>query len=816
MLVSGAVALVYEVVWQRQLALLLGSSAPATASVLGAYFAGLGLGALVVGRFARRWQRPLRAYAVLEFGIGAGALLVAPGLDALAGIYPVVFQHLADHGAAFLAVRTLTAFVVLLPATFCLGGTLPLLGPLLDRGRHELGRTAGWLYVVNTLGAAVGAVAAPFLLLPWLGLAGSVQLCAALNATLAFIALALDFRLAPTAPPATEAIAPAAAGQLDPWWPAALLSGAGTFALQVLWNRAFAQIHENSLHAFAAIVATVILALAIGGQLARLALARAFHPRRLTGGAWCLAGLVVAASPWLFLAQSHQLAYAPATGVAALGHLLVLSSAVLLLPMLLLGVALPAIMEAAGREPGASPGRTLGRLLAANTLGSILGALLAGYALPAALGLWRSVTWLGLLLVLAGVWLLVAHRWHRHRRGLGLALAVVALASFGPIAALDLPRVRLESDQGERLLALTESAHGVTAVVERDGSRRLKLNNHYGLGGTASTGDERFQAHLPLLLHPAPRRVAFLGLGTGISAGGATFHSVGQITVVELVPEVVAASRAFFGEANRRVLDDRRTRIVADDARNFLRGSGETFDVIVGDLVVPWRQGEGSLFTLEQFAAARRSLRPDGLFCQWLPLFQLDSAGFEILVRTFLTVFPHAELWRGDFSPTQPALALIGRADDTRSDLALIERRLPQLQPDPANPQLQHPANIWMSYVGPLAPADLSPTDLRLNREDRLWLELLGRPASTADSSTAPFVGRPLQAWLAALSARAAAREPSLREDHLAALSAGEALADFTQSLADDDRAGAATAYARLRERLPPAAFQALFPAADR
>ncbi len=193
--VSGAVALVYEIVWQRQFALVFGSAAPATAAVLAAYFAGLGAGSLMVGRWAKNWSRPLRAYALLELSVGLGALLVSPLLAGFELAYPALFQSLTGRPGLFIAARIAVAFATLFLPTFCMGGTLPLLGQLVDHGQKRLGLTAGWLYVVNTIGAGLGALAVPFLLLPRLGLSGSVWLGAALNGTLALVAWWLDRRI---------------------------------------------------------------------------------------------------------------------------------------------------------------------------------------------------------------------------------------------------------------------------------------------------------------------------------------------------------------------------------------------------------------------------------------------------------------------------------------------------------------------------------------------------------------------------------------------------------------------------------------------
>lgn len=832
--VSGAVALVYEIVWQRQFALLFGSASPATAAVLAGYFAGLGLGALVVGRFAARWSRPLRAYALLEMSVGLGALLVAPLLSGFEHLYPWLFGMLSGHPGLFTAVRTAVVFAAVLIPTFCMGGTLPLLGQWVDRGCQQLGISVGWFYVVNTAGAGLGALAVPFIFLPQLGLAKTIWLCASVNGLLSLAAWLLDKGYGSGAKPLaagsinatqpSEELMPrplkkirrklvADHGLAQPIALLAFISGFVTFALQVLWNRAFAQVHENSMYSFSVIVAVIIFALALGAQLARFGLRRGIGPPRLLGGAWTIAGLVLIGAPSLFLALSDNLSYLPSsrdwTGYAL--HLVGLATAVLLIPMALLGVGLPALMEQAGRASGSGAGRVLGRLLAVNIAGSVVGALAAGFLFPQWLGMWSTLLWLAALILTAGFWQLV--RWPnagRQKRS-GLFFALVWLMAVWPLRHLDLPRVQLAADQSERLVALTEGTYGITAVVERPGSRRLKLNNHYGLGGTASTGDERMQAHIPLLLHPAPRRVAFLGLGTGITAGGALYHPVETVTVVELVPEVVVAAREYFQKANGSVIDDKRTRVVADDARNFLRGSPEKFDVIVGDLVVPWRQGEGSLFTLEQFVAARDSLAPGGLYCQWLPLFQLSEAEVGILTRTFLEVFPHAQVWRGDFSPTEPAIAMIGSTGDLKFDPSRTTRRLAEMKGDAANPQLQTAEGFWMSLVGNLENADLPPEDPRLNSEDRPWIELLGPMLHTGGSESSLFTGRRLQAWLDRVTIRSHGSLSLLPERESTGVKAGRVLAEMTLSVSENDRAGAIAAQKRLKQMLPDKTFRQLF-----
>jgi spermidine synthase len=339
----------------------------------------------------------------------------------------------------------------------------------------------------------------------------------------------------------------------------------------------------------------------------------------------------------------------------------------------------------------------------------------------------------------------------------------------------------------------------------------MKLNNYYVLGGTASVGDERMGAHIPLLLHPAPRNAAFLGLGTGITASGALFHPVQNITAIEMVPDVAAAARRYFADANAGLLDQSRTRLVLDDARNYLRGSVDKFDVIVGDLVVPWREGEGSLFTIEHFTAARQRLAPGGIFCVWLPFFQLSPREVEILARTFLTVFPQAMIWRGDFSPIEPAVALIGSVEPHKLDASALARRLTEMRPDPSNPQLREPAALWMQFVGLLRMEDLSSSDALINSENRPIIELLGPTMVAADGTKTLFTGRSLLQWESKLLSNPTT-SASLQPPEKSAASAGMLLYEFTTLTSENRPSEAAAIQSKLQTILSPELFRAIFP----
>jgi len=193
-------------------------------------------------------------------------------------------------------------------------------------------------------------------------------------------------------------------------------------------------------------------------------------------------------------------------------------------------------------------------------------------------------------------------------------------------------------------------------------------------------------------------------------------------------------------------------KLVCDDARTFLRGRERRFDVIVGDLVVPWRAGESALYTAEHFARARAALAPGGLFCQWLPAYQLTVEQFDSIAATFLDVFSRATLWRGDLVAALPTLGLIGHLADV--DPAAVAASARSLAPklDAASPYLVHPAGVWLDLIGVL---DLSAPRFRAARRhsrDSPWLELSG-PSHGRRGEAPVLTGAPLELLLAEVGA---------------------------------------------------------------
>jgi spermidine synthase len=253
----------------------------------------------------------------------------------------------------------------------------------------------------------------------------------------------------------------------------------------------------------------------------------------------------------------------------------------------------------------------------------------------------------------------------------GLLVAPLALV-FALPAILQIVQI----PPGGKLVEYREGVMASVAVVEDANRQRvLRVDNRFQMGGTAASAAEYRQAHIPIMLHPAPKRALFLGVGTGISFGAASLYPGLQSDGVELVPEVLEVMPQFepYNFAPGRLPQ---LKVFAADARRFVRTADASYDVIIADLFHPARDGAGSLYTVEHFRAIRERLAPRGLFCQWLPLHQLDDDMLRVIVRTFLEVFPGAQAWLLHFNVDIPVLGLIGSVEPIRHSRDWVETRL--------------------------------------------------------------------------------------------------------------------------------------------
>ncbi len=649
---SGFAGLAYEVVWTRMLALALGTEMMAVLGVVTGFFGGLALGAFALDRIIRRAPSARYAYALLETTIAAWAVASIWLIPAAARALPALLGTAPAPALLWAAGFALPA-LALLPATAAMGGTLIALERL-SASTQGQARVAAGVYGANTAGAMAGALCSVFVLLPGLGLSRTLVTLAAVNAACALAALLLG-PAADAAPPEPAAVTPSAEIGTFRLMAALLVTGLLGIAVEVLVIRLAAQVLQDTIYSFASLLAAYLLGTALGG----LGWQRAGitpGPRALTGLLAGTALACIATAAVVRLLGPFALAAEPSGAMAELAA----AASLFLLPSAAMGALFGCLAQAVRDRRG-----TLGWAVGVNSLGAAAAAPLAALALIPAFGAWPT------LLLAALAYLLLCPGPFR-RVALAGAVPVAAALALWLVPASTLVRV----PPGGALLDTREGATATASMVEdADRNRYLEVNGHFRMGGTGSLRSDWRQAQLPLLLHPNPRRALFLGVGTGATLAGAALPNVAA-TGVELVPEVIALL-PWFAEQGAPPLPP----IVAADARRFVAADTGAYDVVVADLFHPALDGTGALYTTEHFAAVRARLAEGGLFCQWLPLYQLDLPSLRAIIRAFLEVYPNGSAWLAHFSLQTPMLALVGSRGPARLDPDAMARR----QDDPAS-----------------------------------------------------------------------------------------------------------------------------------
>jgi spermidine synthase len=757
--VSGAAALIYEVVWTRLLTLHMGHGLAAASAVLAAFMGGLAAGAGAAGRLSTKLEpaRALRTYAILELAVGVLALLMPLALIAVRPLLAATYAD-GNGGALFAFVRLSSSVLLLSVPAACMGATFPIASRWIIRAASKAASDVGGLYASNTLGAAIGAVLAGFFLIPAVGLRGTTFIGVLLNVIAAAGAMWIATQTLPEESTATaEATAKAVTLQTPskkkkketqqpasarPWLAAIALgvSGFASLTLQVVWTRLLVQILGPTTYAFSTVVAIFIIGIAIGAAVAASITARMKSPAfGLSVTMLLSAALAIAAAgavDWTLL-QMAEIASHPEVQFSGVLLRQVLLVAGLLLPMTVaFGAAFPFAVALAG---GADDTVTehIGVIYAVNTLGAIGGSLLTGFFLIPVIGLHLTIQIVAAVSAITAV----AIGWiggHGRGRIISAALAVPVLAAvvmtpewdrallssgaYKYAIAMRGSDLRSSLTVGE-LLSYREGATGTVTIRKATGTLSLAIDGKVDASNSGDMLTQRMLAHVPLLLHPNPQRAAIIGLGSGVTLGSALTHALTSATVLEISPEVVEASK-FFENENHKALSDPRTHLIVGDGRTHLMLGRESYDVIVSEPSNPWMAGIASLFTREFFQSARARLAPGGVLCQWAHTYDISTRDLKSIIATFLSVFPDGTLWLvGDAD-----VLLVGSTEPLDARIAGIPAAMkrPGVADDLATVGVRNPFSITSIFIaGGDALKAWATTDV-LQTDDRSALEFSG------------------------------------------------------------------------------------------
>jgi spermidine synthase len=739
-LFSGATALIYEVLWARMLGLVFGATTIAVSAVLAAFMGGLAAGSAVGGTLAKRIRNPLCAYALIEIGIGLYALMVPWLFRQIDRVYALIWERFHPGFYGFAGSRFALAALVLFAPTALMGATLPVLVAAVQSAGERRASIVAKLYTLNLAGAIAGTIAAGFLLLPAFGVRATIWIAATGNLLIGALVLLSGARISRSREMRDAPVKVDQAAQVSRpafWFACVFVSGLVTISMQIVWSRLLSMIIGSSTYAFTIVVALFLIGLALGAWFVSsrsnndpsalrrsillvqlLTVVTLFISLRLTNVVPSMlvqTGLRIGIDSWAGLL---------ALQVAA-ATLLVLS------PAVLMGMIMPLVLTWAGRGTNesdlanySSP-RRVGQSYALNTLGAITGAILTAFVLiPLTSTRFTIFCMASLSLVIAGV----AYEPRSPTFDRGLARSLAAGVSVALILAMLFlwPRINLNAlstgayDSFVRVLAksrsgvpeaeradspsdhqllMFEEGRTATVSVRKDwGITSMAINGRTNGSDADDMATQVLAGQLGVLVAPRTEKILMIGFATGVSAGSVLQSPAGSVECVEIEPAAVTSSR-YFEHVNNRPLNDPRLRVVLDDARTVLRVNPVRYDLIISEPSHPWVPGVANLFTREFFTLGRERLTDEGIFVQWLQIYQLSTESVRSVLATFADVYPHVSVFRVQGAAKGKDLILLGSRAPI--DLKRIDERMqePRTLADLSRVGLNTPADLRAWFV---------------------------------------------------------------------------------------------------------------------
>ncbi|TAK66800.1 MAG: hypothetical protein EPO24_01140 [Bacteroidetes bacterium] len=741
---SGAIGLVYEIVWFKYLSLFLGNTTYAQSIVLASFMVGLAIGATLWGNRADYVEKPLIIYAILEILIGVYCLLYPFFFEFLKSTFinVVLSLDLPSDGTSVLALKLITSVITLLPPTILMGGTLPVLVRHISERIEESGKNIAILYFLNSFGAVVGSFLGGFFFVRILGLDPTIYLAATLNITIGIVALLLTKIKTEHHEIVEEAVEGKSPKQFSRKeitiaFVVAGISGLCSMMYEVGWVRLLIPVLGSSTYSFSIMLVTFISGITIGSWLVSK---RIDTLKNMFGFlAICQFGVVVSLLatlplygylPYAFWHTSHILTRSGTTYPLFLAIQLLFTVAIMIVPTIFLGMSLPVASRIAANNLSFL-GKSVGNIFSVNTLGTVVGSLGAGLMFIPLIGIRHTIELALVLNLLLGIVVLMSDTLYATMKKY-LSLGFITLAVVGYfIISPDWSHVitlsgvfRNINDNSPppqsydeflrrsippEILYYKEGTTASVAVVVSQSQaywkQKVLLIN--GKADASSKGDMPTQvllAQFPSMLHPKPESALVIGLGSGATVGSILSHPVKHLDCVEISPEVVEAEQ-FFREVNHHPLEDPRTTLFVEDALAFLNLTKHNYDIIVSEPSNPWIAGIGNLYTIEFFELCKQHLRQDGMMVQWFHLYEMDDETLRLVFNTFQTVFPNVTVWQS-FSTD---VILIGSVEPIKPNFQAMKKKfeLSRVNSDLANISITNlPALLSLQIVSKYSVAE--------------------------------------------------------------------------------------------------------------
>jgi spermidine synthase len=758
-LLSGATGLIYEVLWARMLGLVFGATTLAVSTVLAAFMGGLAFGSALAGRLAKRIRKPLLTYGWIEIGIAAYALLVPFLFSWIDNLYAVIWQQFHPSFFVFSLCRFVLSCALLLLPTTLMGATLPVLSAALLHSSQRNSNSVTRLYACNLAGAIIGTLLAGFVLLPTFGVRITIVVAAAINVIVGVAAILAERKAAVTpheTSSSTDRIE--ATGEFQEpgdrrfWLFCAVASGFVTISTQVAWSRVLTMVIGSSTYAFSIVVALFLIGLAGGAwtvgrknyapKLRRIMMKVEFA----TAASLFVSLFVINWMPGLLVNLGMRFKISSWGGLLALQ--IFSAGLLILLPALLMGMVMPLVLVWASTH-AARTVTLVGRSYAINTVGAIGGAFLTGFFLIPNIGTKHTLLFsAAICAIVAGF----AYQPGETARDGQLNRSLVAGATGVLIILLFVaaPRMNLgdlsvgaydslvrklantregvqdESKQvdvqAHRLLMYEEGQTSTVTVRKDWDMTSMSINGRTNASDRIDMPTQVMLGQIPMLVAPSTKNGLIIGFASGVSVGSMLQSPIESLDCVELEAATIPASR-FFEHVNNRPLEDPRLRLLIDDARTYLSVTPKRYDMIVSEPSHPWVPGVANLFTREFFEVTRDRLSDQGVFVQWVQIYQLSTETLRSVLATFHQVFPHVMMFRVGGVAKGKDLILVGSNHALNLDRIAQRMSDPRIAAELARIELKSETDVRSWYVCDESRLGPAVAGAKINTDDNMHIE---------------------------------------------------------------------------------------------
>ena len=724
---SGSASLVYQVLWSRQISLVFGNTLQAASATVAAFLLGLGLGAALAARVGRQRHNIGRDFACAEILVAISGLLVSAILPHGGALAAFLSRELGQSAMVFATVRFLLVWLLLLVPCICMGVTLPLLTLQAERvDPAGFGKSLGVLYAVNTLGAACGALATDFLLIPAVGVWGTVCWAACLDLAVGGMAWyfigrspsASSSGVGETSSPAIPSVSGAGPVFLPKGVTLTLLFLSGTFglALEIVWVRALVFINSCEIYAFSMTLFIYLVGIVIGGYLAGRFLNRVADLGAAAAWLFWSLGILSAVSLWVASLIPLWVKALPWLGSLQIDLLHGIYDACVMLPATACLGALFTVTQCNLRASYADAASSVGRGYLINTLGSLLGSLATGYLLVPYLGMQTTLLLVSAGCLLTASWLTLIRKsplWAVMANILTTTALLFAYVNISPQAFI---RSFYENRNGglDSVISLVEDHYGTVGLVRHWGTFEMAFSDDLIIDNYNMAANDRVAKRYTAMLALTPQLcsrdpqdvlVICFGLANTLTAA-VSFSETRRVDCVELSPQVVETTRQL--EYVKTTLASPKLKLIFGDGRNYLLRTERSYDVITAEPPPPHAAGIVNLYTREYYQLCRDRLKPGGIVAQWLPTVQMSAFEVKTIIRAFCDVFPSVELWMG----VEPSvyLTLVGSMEPFPLDYERVKQR--------------YRDNPWIALSGaPETPAAFAACYLRGSEELRAYVK---------------------------------------------------------------------------------------------